>query len=84
MSNNFCSTCNRLRITADGILKTCLFGSDDTGLNLLHHIRNVTSDVELACLISDTIKNKKKMLGGSNSPQELSNKVNRPMILIGG
>jgi molybdenum cofactor biosynthesis enzyme MoaA len=26
--SNFCGTCNRLRITADGKLKVCLFGED--------------------------------------------------------
>jgi hypothetical protein len=31
-NSNFCGTCNRLRITADGQLKVCLFGMD--GLNL--------------------------------------------------
>ncbi|KAL3909165.1 MAG: hypothetical protein SGPRY_009524 [Prymnesium sp.] len=28
----FCGGCNRLRLTADGNLKTCLFGSDETSL----------------------------------------------------
>ncbi|KAI2489316.1 GTP 3' [Fragilaria crotonensis] len=29
MSNHFCGTCNRLRITADGQIKVCLFGSSN-------------------------------------------------------
>lgn len=32
MSNNFCSSCNRLRITADGKLKVCLFGDESSSL----------------------------------------------------
>jgi cyclic pyranopterin phosphate synthase len=32
MSNHFCGTCNRLRLTADGCLKVCLF--DNRELNL--------------------------------------------------
>jgi GTP 3',8-cyclase len=32
MSNHFCGTCNRLRITADGKLKVCLFGAEDLSL----------------------------------------------------
>lgn len=34
LSCNFCSSCNRLRITAKGRLKLCLFGDHDHELNL--------------------------------------------------
>ena len=30
--SNFCSGCNRLRITADGKLKVCLFGNEEYNL----------------------------------------------------
>ena len=32
MTHNFCSSCNRLRITSDGNLKVCLFGNDEVSL----------------------------------------------------
>jgi molybdenum cofactor biosynthesis protein A len=32
MSNHFCFSCNRLRITADGNLKVCLFGASEVSL----------------------------------------------------
>ncbi|RYP15069.1 hypothetical protein DL765_005963 [Monosporascus sp. GIB2] len=32
MTHNFCGTCNRLRITSDGNLKVCLFGSAEVSL----------------------------------------------------
>jgi len=32
MTENFCSTCNRLRITSDGNLKVCLFGNNEVSL----------------------------------------------------
>jgi len=32
MSEHFCATCNRLRITADGNLKVCLFGPQEVSL----------------------------------------------------
>ena len=32
MTNDFCSTCNRLRITSDGNLKVCLHGNDEVSL----------------------------------------------------
>lgn len=32
MTNHFCGGCNRLRITADGRLKVCLFGDESLSL----------------------------------------------------
>ncbi|HEX6746862.1 MAG TPA: GTP 3',8-cyclase MoaA [Longimicrobium sp.] len=32
MSHNYCGTCNRMRLTADGQLRPCLFGSIQTNL----------------------------------------------------
>ncbi|MFZ2446816.1 MAG: GTP 3',8-cyclase MoaA [Syntrophobacteraceae bacterium] len=32
VSNHFCPTCNRLRVTADGKLRTCLFSTEETDL----------------------------------------------------
>lgn len=32
MTENFCSSCNRIRITSDGNLKVCLFGRDEVSL----------------------------------------------------
>ena len=32
MSEHFCGGCNRLRLTADGNLKVCLFGATEVGL----------------------------------------------------
>ena len=45
MSEHFCSTCNRLRITADGQLKVCLFGAQEVSLR--DAIREGRSDEEL-------------------------------------
>jgi cyclic pyranopterin phosphate synthase len=32
MSHNYCDRCNRMRLTADGQLRPCLFGSLQTNL----------------------------------------------------
>jgi len=32
MSHNFCDDCNRMRLTADGMLRPCLFGALQTNL----------------------------------------------------
>ncbi len=36
LSHNFCSNCNRLRLTARGELRTCLFANEDVAL--AHHL----------------------------------------------
>lgn len=44
MTNDFCTNCNRLRVTADGRLKVCLFG--DESLSLRDHIRQLPSMIK--------------------------------------
>ena len=46
MTNHFCSACNRIRITADGKLKNCLFSEEE--INLKVALQNSASDEELA------------------------------------
>jgi cyclic pyranopterin phosphate synthase len=84
MSNHFCGGCNRLRITADGKLKVCLFGEE--GLSLRDAFRNGATDEQVVSLIGHSVKGKKAVLGGhgTSTPEELATKSNRPMILIGG
>ncbi|KAJ8921527.1 hypothetical protein NQ315_003145 [Exocentrus adspersus] len=79
MTEHFCGSCNRLRLTADGNLKVCLFGN--TEVSLRDAIRNDCSDDELMALISAAVKRKKKQHAGMLN---LSQMENRPMILIGG
>ena len=52
ISESFCSTCNRARISADGKLFTCLFASE--GKDLVSHIRNPQmTDEKLSELLHD-------------------------------
>ncbi|MCX8043428.1 MAG: GTP 3',8-cyclase MoaA [Desulfobacterota bacterium] len=53
LSNHFCSACNRLRLTADGKLRTCLFSDDEIDLKTL--LRNGCSDQELEHRIAAAI-----------------------------
>ena len=46
----FCGTCNRARLSADGVLYTCLFATK--GTNLREPLRNGADDAELADLLS--------------------------------
>lgn len=79
MTSKFCGTCNRMRITADGNLKVCLFGNEEVSLRDM--LRNGSSDEELQTIVEMALYNKKKEHAGMN---ELRDMKNRPMILIGG
>jgi GTP 3',8-cyclase len=79
MSDDFCSGCNRLRITADGNLKVCLFGRSE--ISLRDAMRAGATDEELTRLIADAVLRKKAAHAGMLA---LAETPNRPMILIGG
>ncbi|XP_076276600.1 molybdenum cofactor synthesis 1 isoform X3 [Lasioglossum baleicum] len=59
MSEHFCSSCNRLRITADGNLKVCLFEGKGE-VSLRDALRNGTSDESLKEMIGIAVQRKKK------------------------
>ncbi|MEE8344608.1 MAG: GTP 3',8-cyclase MoaA [Woeseiaceae bacterium] len=46
----FCGACNRARLSADGVLYTCLFAT--TGTSLREPLRNGADDAELADILS--------------------------------
>jgi len=83
MSAPFCSTCNRMRLTADGKLKNCLFSNGET--DLLSALRNGD---DVLPLIHASIQSKAKELGGQFSGTfeklEAATIHNRSMITIGG
>ncbi|KRX24347.1 Molybdenum cofactor biosynthesis protein 1 [Trichinella nelsoni] len=58
MSEHFCASCSRLRVTADGCLKVCLHGNAE--ISLRDAIRNGATDEELDDLIDAAVKRKKK------------------------
>lgn len=79
MTEHFCGTCNRLRITADGNIKVCLFGNAEVSLRDM--MRQEKTDEQLLEIIGAAVKKKKKQHAGMF---ELASRKNRPMILIGG
>ncbi|HEX8356200.1 MAG TPA: GTP 3',8-cyclase MoaA [Segetibacter sp.] len=83
MTAPFCSTCNRMRLTADGKLKNCLFSKGET--DLLTALRK-GEDIE--ALIRESISSKAKELGGqfiNDFENVQSHEIqNRSMIAIGG
>ena len=84
MSEHFCGTCNRLRITADGKLKACLFGSHEVDLRTA--LRNDEEDTValLEGAVSNAMGGKAFALGGHKDMHAIAEGKNRPMIRIGG
>lgn len=62
MTEHFCGTCNRLRITADGNLKVCLFGNKE--ISLRDAIRSGSTEEQLLDLIGTAVYRKKKQHAG--------------------
>lgn len=83
MTAPFCATCNRIRLTADGKLKNCLFSKTES--DLLTALRKNENIEEL--IVKNFIQ-KEKALGGQLFPDftkmDASNLENRSMISIGG
>ena len=80
VSQPFCGTCNRIRLTADGQLRTCLFSIDEWDLR--GPLRSGASDDDLADILTQAVSHK-----------ELKHKINegaafqrasRSMSQIGG
>jgi cyclic pyranopterin phosphate synthase len=79
MTDSFCSTCTRLRLTADGCLKTCLFYAPE--MSLRDAMRAGADDAQLETMILNTVLDKPE----AHPPmEELANSANRSMVEIGG
>jgi cyclic pyranopterin phosphate synthase len=83
MSAPFCGDCNRMRLTADGKMKNCLFSQKET--DLLSALRN---GEDVLPLIQKSIASKAKELGGQFTKDfekiQAEDIQNRSMISIGG
>ncbi|MCA1710298.1 MAG: GTP 3',8-cyclase MoaA [Actinobacteria bacterium] len=75
----FCGTCDRIRLTADGQLRTCLFAREESDLRTA--LRAGATDAELAERMTVAVLGKKAG-HGINEPSFLQ--PDRPMSAIGG
>lgn len=79
LSHHFCETCNRLRLTADGHLRGCLFSEQETDLKT--PLREGREDRYILDLIRHTLQNKPANHGLIESrPRKCTRQMNR----IGG
>ena len=80
----FCGTCNRARLSADGVLYTCLFAT--TGVSLRNPLRNGADDAELTDIMTRAWLKRadrySELRGSGVDEKPLANKVE--MYRIGG
>tara|TARA_R110002012_G_scaffold299067_1_gene497890 strand:- start:91971 stop:92876 length:906 start_codon:yes stop_codon:yes gene_type:complete len=83
VTNPFCDSCNRIRLTANGQIKNCLFSANET--DLLSTLRGGES---ITPLIEKAIQGKFKSRGGMDTLEKFKDPAqhgqNRSMIAIGG
>jgi len=83
VTNPFCGTCNRIRLTADGKLKNCLFGRQEA--DLLGALRR---GGDVRPLILRSVLHKQAVRGGMDSFEQFADPAlhggNRSMVAIGG
>ncbi|MEK6790721.1 MAG: GTP 3',8-cyclase MoaA [Deltaproteobacteria bacterium] len=79
VSDHFCGSCNRLRLTADGKLRTCLFSDDE--IDLREALRNGSSDKAIEAILFKAVAAKPQ---GHKINENMFKKCSRTMSLIGG
>jgi cyclic pyranopterin phosphate synthase len=79
-TRNFCGTCNRVRVTALGQVKTCLY--DDGVFDLKEYMRSGVNDVEIA----DTFLRlfAQRSLNGFDAEKNRKGVIQESMTTIGG
>jgi len=80
ITEHFCHSCNRLRMTSDGQLRPCLLAEEE--VNIKEALRNGASNDELKSLIQQAVNLKREQhnLTGKLAPET----DGRPMCQIGG
>lgn len=83
VTNPFCDSCNRLRLTADGKLKNCLFSATESDL-----LTTLRAGKSIEPIIEKAVQAKLKVRGGMDTLKKLQepklHTQNRSMITIGG
>ncbi len=82
VTNPFCDTCNRIRLTANGQLKNCLFSTTESDV-----LTPLREGKPIETIIESAIRSKKKIRNGLDTINKFKNPDshdNRSMIAIGG
>ena len=81
-SRTFCGTCNRIRITPDGVLKTCLY--DEGVMNIKNLMRSGISDAGLQSELLKAFGKRAKDGWEAEQKRNINDPVHESMATIGG
>ncbi|HED08883.1 MAG TPA: GTP 3',8-cyclase MoaA [Ignavibacteria bacterium] len=81
ISENFCSTCNRVRISSTGKFRLCLFSEGKHEINFKELFQKKYSNEDIVNELSEAIKHKWEK---HPEPEELSEMMANNMMTIGG
>lgn len=82
VSESFCVSCTRARISADGKFYACLFATE--GLDVRELLRGNLSDEELLSVIQDVWMNRKDRYSDERTEESAKNRPKIEMSYIGG
>ncbi|MBE9582959.1 GTP 3',8-cyclase MoaA [Mucilaginibacter sp. JRF] len=81
-SRTFCGTCNRIRVTPTGVLKTCLY--DDGVLNLRDMLRGGNTDQQVKQALLQAINNRAADGHEAERAAQSTASIHQSMAAIGG
>ncbi|MDB5139469.1 MAG: 3,8-cyclase MoaA [Mucilaginibacter sp.] len=81
-SRTFCGTCNRIRITPEGVLKTCLY--DNGILNIKDRLRDGATEETVKAVLLDAFNNKAKNGWEAERLRTKNQGAHESMATIGG
>jgi GTP 3',8-cyclase len=82
VSESFCSSCTRARISAEGKLYTCLFAAK--GFDLRTLVRSEASDEEIAWAVTEVWNKRKDCYSDERTEETMKNREKIEMSYIGG
>ncbi|MGG1684993.1 GTP 3',8-cyclase MoaA [Pseudalkalibacillus sp. NRS-1564] len=82
VSDSFCSSCTRARLSADGALYTCLFASK--GMSLRNPLRNGATDDELRTMLTNLWNGRHDRYSDERTEESVLNRDKIEMSFIGG
>jgi molybdenum cofactor biosynthesis protein A len=81
-SRTFCGTCNRIRITPQGVLKTCLY--DSGVMNLKDLMREGATDAQIRIALRDALSHRAKDGFEAEAARFMNFPASESMTTIGG
>ena len=81
-TRSFCGTCNRIRVTAQGMLKTCLYG--ESVLNIRDMLRSQENDDMIRASLAYAVSNREKDGWQAEAKSMKKSTMHESMAAIGG